>query len=156
MTCRVWSETKINAASISILTSCQQLHDHTFLSIGPKVPYFFSRDKFVGHSFFFSRFFSVKIDISFINSIFSGEIKNNPPKKQFFHLLKYIPKKCVKTKLFWKLKKYGNFDRTEKNIEKNIIDQSHVHKNLATPLSFGPLNCCSVKWEVNTRGPPSL
>ena len=96
----------------------------------------FSRDKFVGHSFFFLDFFSEKIDISFINSIFSGEIKNNPPKKQFFHLLKYIPKKCVKTKLSGELKKYGNFDWTVKNIEKNIkniekniIDQSHiVHK----------------------------
>ena len=78
---------------------------------------------------FFSRFFSVKIDISFINSIFSGEIKNNPPKKQFFHLLKYIPKKCLKTKLSGELKKYGIFDWTVKNIEKNIIDQSHiVHK----------------------------
>ena len=79
--------------------------------------------KFVGHSFiFFLDFFSLKIDISFINSIFTIEKKNKPPKKQFLHLLKYIPKKCVKTKLFWKLKKYGNFDRTEKNIEKNIID----------------------------------
>ena len=43
--------------------------------------------------------------------------------------MKYIPKKCVKTKLSGELKKYGIFDWTVKNIEKNIIDQSHiVHK----------------------------
>ena len=55
-----------------------------------------------------------------------------------------------KNELSGESKKYGNFDRTIKNIEKNIIDQSHVvRKNLATPLSFGPLKCCSVKWEVH-------
>ena len=83
--------------------------------------------------------------------------KEQPAKKQLFHLFKIYPLKFAKMKLFGEIKKYGNFDLTGKNIEKNIIDQSHVvHKNLATPLSFGPLKCCSVKWEVNIRGPPSL
>ena len=36
-------------------------------------------------------------------------------------------------KLFGEIKKYGNFDLTGKDVEKNIIDQSHVvHKNLAS------------------------
>ena len=84
MTCRVWSETKINAASISILTSCQQLHDHTFLSIGPKVPYFFPGISLYAIHLFFLDFLSKKIDISFINSIFNSEKKTTRQKNSFF------------------------------------------------------------------------
>ena len=54
------------------------------------------------------------------------------------------------------IKKYGNFELAGKQILKNkIIDQSHVvHKNLATPLSLGPLKCCNVKWEAHIWCPP--
>ena len=81
-------------------------------------PLFFLNVFFLPVLFVFCVFFSGIVDMSLIHSIFKSGKKTTRKKTAFSFIKKIFLNSAKKTNLFREIKKYGNFDRTGKNIER--------------------------------------